>query len=327
MVAGGLVLSALVLAVSQWVWMLFLGLYGIRLFGQGLSAHTAHTTMARYFITMRGKAISVANLGFTLGEALLPIMITAMIATTGWRAGWTVISIFVILVLPAIIVLTLGKYPSRYGEKKYPFGNDEGVTEPGSEWRRSKVLKDYRFYLYLPGIIISPFLLTGLFLYQTHLAEYKGWNIEILASAFVAFAVGKSVFSLVAGPLVDRFKACRLFPFFMMPFFAALLFLSLSSHYLMVFVYLFLAGMSEGIASNVKTSLYAELYGTAHIGTIRSMMSMFMVLATAASPVLFGYLLDIGITFGTIIRGSMSIMLVSIFMATFIYREAKHAVY
>jgi len=81
-----------------------------------------------------------------------------------------------------------------------------------------------------------------------------------------------------------------------------------------------------GIASNVTTSLYAELYGTANLGTIRSMMTMFMVISTAISPVLFGFLLDAGFTFVLIIQSSMTFVIISIILAIFIYREADNTI-
>jgi len=320
-VAAGLVLSALIISLSQWVWMLLLGIFGMRLFGQGLSTHTAQTAMARYFVTMRGKALSLANLGFTLGEAFLPITITTIITVLGWRAGWGSAAFFILLVLPAIILATISKDPSGYGESGN--NNDDNLNaEPGQKWSRTKVIRDYRFFIFLPGVLISPFLLTGLFLYQTQLAAYKGWEIETLAAGFVAFAIARSSFSLISGILVDRFKAARLFPFFLLPFLTGLVILSLSGHELIVFAYLFLAGTTEGFGANVKTSLYAELYGTANLGAIRSMMSMFMVTSTAVSPILFGYLLDLGISFGTIIHGAVILVIISVLSAMFIYREA-----
>ena len=324
MVAGGLALAALILALSFWIWILFLGIYGLRLFGQGLSTHAAQTTMSRYFITMRGKALSLTSLGITAGEAILPITMTAVIAAFGWRAGWVGISLFIAVVLPAIIIIALRKDPAHYGEVRYRDKAANGDIEPGSNWRRSKVLRDPRFFLFLPGVVISPFLITGLFLYQTQLAGYKGWEIEILASAFIAFALAKSSFSLIAGTLVDRFTACRLFPFFLLPLMSGLLLLSLSDHFLIPFAYLFLAGITEGFGMNVKTAIYAELYGTANLGAIRSMMTMFMVISSAVSPILFGYLIDTGITFGLIIQGALGLMLVTIIPGAFLFREAKH---
>ncbi len=325
-ITGGLILSTLLIASSQWIWMLFLGLFGVRLFGQGLCGHTANTTMARYFNAMRGKALSLANLGFSVGEAVLPITITAMLGVFGWRMGWTFISIFIFLFLPALIIAALGRNPLDHAEEGVREQKAGTMKEPGSQWRRRLVLRDRRFYLLLPSSFASPFLLTGFFLYQTQLATYKNWEIEILASAFVAFAFSKSVASIVSGPLIDRFKACRLFPFYLIPLFAGLLMLLVFSYPWIAFVYMFLAGVSMGISSNVTTSLYAELYGTANLGTIRSMMTMFILISTAVSPILFGFLLDTGFTFSIIIKGSMSFVFISAILAIFIYREAENTI-
>ncbi|MEX0679897.1 MAG: MFS transporter [Balneolales bacterium] len=325
-VAAGLIISSIFLALSQWIVMLFIGLFGMRLFGQGLSSHTSQTAMARYFVTMRGKALSLASLGYTVGEAVLPIAITILITTLGWRSGWTGVSLFTAFLLPVLIVSLLGKDPERLGE--YRAANDENKhqPEPGIHWRRTKVIRDYRFYLLLPGTLISPFLLTGFFLYQTQLAEFKGWEIELLASAFVAFAIAKFIFSLVSGLLIDRFKACRLFPFFLLPFLIGLIVLWLSFHQSAIFIYLFLAGMSEGFGANVKTAMIAELYGTANLGAIRSMMSMLMVIGTSVSPILFGLLLDAGFTFNYLLTGGIVLMLASLIMAMFIFREAARSI-
>lgn len=230
-VAAGLALSTLLLAVSYWLPVLLLGLTGVRLFGQGLCGHTAHTVMARNFVAGRGKALSFANLGFSLGEALLPLVMTSVIALIGWRMGWLSASFFIILFLPAVIALTIG----RTNEKK-----------------------------------------------------------QIMVCAR------------------------RVFPFFLLPLLSGILVLGIATHPFAVFLYLFMAGMTEGFGFNIKTSLYAELYGTETLGTIRSMMSMFIVISTAVSPILFGYLLDSGVSFGSIIIGAFVLAVVSIISSVFI---------
>ena len=319
-VAGGLALSTFLLAVSYWLPVLLLGLTGVRLFGQGLCGHTAHTAIARNFVAGRGRALSLVNLGFSLGEALLPLIVTSVIALVGWRLGWLSASFFIILILPTIIALTIKRSPEKTPEKDPR--SDKGVKKlEQTIWKRRNVLADYRFYIILPGIVTSPFLLTGLFLYQTQLAAYKDWKFELIATAFIAFAISKSLFSLLSGSLIDRFTARRVFPFFLLPLLSGLFVLGIATHPLAIFLYLFLAGMTEGFGFNIKTSLYAELYGTETLGTIRSMMSMFIVISTAVSPILFGYLLDSGIHFGSIINGAFVLAVVSIISSAFIYRE------
>ena len=62
----GMLLAVLLAGLSVHLLMLFLSVYLLRFFGQGLLSHTAMTTMARYFSKARGKALSVAYLGFPI---------------------------------------------------------------------------------------------------------------------------------------------------------------------------------------------------------------------------------------------------------------------
>lgn len=59
---------------------LVLALFGLRLFGQGLASHSAVVAMGRYFEAQRGRALSIATLGHTLGEATLPAVVVAALA-------------------------------------------------------------------------------------------------------------------------------------------------------------------------------------------------------------------------------------------------------
>lgn len=90
--------SAAVVAGAGHVAVLGAGLVGIRLAGQGLSSHTALTAMARYYERARGRAVSVSSLGYPLGEATLPLLITGAIAVVGWRLTWLGLAVVAALV-------------------------------------------------------------------------------------------------------------------------------------------------------------------------------------------------------------------------------------
>ncbi|MFN6997037.1 MAG: MFS transporter, partial [Aquincola tertiaricarbonis] len=67
-----LALAAAALALSTHWAAVFLALIGLRLFGQGLMAQTAFNVLGRWFAAERGRAVSIATLGFNGGQALLP---------------------------------------------------------------------------------------------------------------------------------------------------------------------------------------------------------------------------------------------------------------
>ena len=61
---------------------------------------------------------------------------------------------------------------------------------------------------------------------------------------------------------------------------------------LIVPVYLGLAGMSVGFGAPVKSAFLVEAFGTAHLGSIRSVFATLGVLSTAACPPLMGFYLE-----------------------------------
>ena len=69
----GLILSCLLLSFSTYhISLLILAMIGLRLTGRGMLSHISQTVMSRYYGPNRGKALSVAALGFPMGEAIFP---------------------------------------------------------------------------------------------------------------------------------------------------------------------------------------------------------------------------------------------------------------
>jgi MFS family permease len=288
----GLVLSCFALALAPHVVVLFLAILGLRLTGQGLLSLTASTTMARVFVEGRGKALSVSGLGYPLGEGLLPMAIVLLIHAAGWRLSWGILgTVIAVLLLPAMISLLREVEPLHQRE----------VVEHQRHPQHVQLLRDGRFYLLLPGTLFLPCVLTGLFLYQVPLAEDRGWSVETMATAFVGFAVARMVSSLMVGPLIDRCGAVRLFPVILVPACAGLVLLSLGSSLWIVFAYLALVGVSQGIASPMMTALWAEVYGVESLGATKSKVSMLGIFATALGPLLLGTVLKAGVTFAVVI--------------------------
>ena len=79
--------------------LLLIGIFLLRLAGQGLMAHTASTAISRYFEKRRGKALSIVFLGMSLGEFILPVLIVYLLSFIYWRELWIQISIVVLLPL------------------------------------------------------------------------------------------------------------------------------------------------------------------------------------------------------------------------------------
>lgn len=124
--------------------------------------------------------------------------------------------------------------------------------------------------------------------------------------------------SLVVGPWIDAKGAARVFPYHLLPLVGGLAMLLLVRGDWVAFLFLPCAGATLGGSSAILTALWSERYGLAALGSIKSSVAMTGVMATAASPLLFGALLDAGVGFGVIIAGSFVLGLLAIFCARFV---------
>ena len=66
----------------------------MRLAGQGLSSHTATTTISRFFEKNRGRALSTGWLGLSLAEFIMPVLIVFLLTFIEWRDIWVYFYIF-----------------------------------------------------------------------------------------------------------------------------------------------------------------------------------------------------------------------------------------
>jgi MFS family permease len=264
---------------------------------QGLLVHTAVTAMARYFLEGRGKAVSLASAGNTVGQGLFPPLAVAAAALWGWRPVWLAIAIGGAVVLLPLALHLLRGHSGRHAALLATLDKDSsraGSAAPPPAWTRAAVLRDPVFYLVAPALLAAPFITTGFFFHVGALAEAKAWDLGWLSGLYPIYAAVTVAAALAAGGLIDRGGAVRLLPRFLWPLAAGLALLAASNHWLAAAGYLALMGLSAGANFTLNGAIWAELYGVGHIGAIRALATALMIFATAASPAVFGALLDAG---------------------------------
>lgn len=328
-VVGLLAASAFLMAGAGHVAVLAVALLGVRLGGQGLSAHTALTAIARYFEAGRGRALSISSLGFPLGESVLPLLLTLVIGWWGWRSAWVVLGLSVIAFGPVLVRLLL-----RSGIELHPVKAAASAqaaargreTAAGAELAltAAQVLRDSRFWFVLPAAVLPAFWGTGFILYQTAIAGAKDWSAPLMASAFIGLAVARILFTLGAGGAVDRLTARRLFPFAVLPMGLGIALLGLLDAWWVAYAFMALLGVTFGLNGALDTALWAELYGTLHLGAIKSMLTSLIVVSTALSPPLVGYAVEAGALGGMLAAAVVTTVLGSLMAAFSLARSPRH---
>lgn len=277
------------------IYLLILSFFLIRFTGQGLCGHIAMTSMSKLFFQNRGKALGFAVMGFPLGEALLPISAVTLLSLIGWRMTWVLIAVVIVVgFIPMMLWLLAGFKPPEDGQGSTNMSDVPSKT-------RKQMLCDVRFYLLLPAIIAPPMILTGMFFQQTNLAKEMGWSLTHIATAFTCFAVLHVIGALLSGPSIDKRGALIHLPCSVILLMISISSLLISNHPAIAYVYLGVSGFTTGVSRPMASALWAQMYGVAHFGEIKALITAIVVLSTAVAPVLFGYALDLGLTMTDII--------------------------
>jgi len=283
---------------------LVVGVFLLRQSGQGLMSHVAYTSMGRYFDQQRGKATAMVAMGFAAGEAILPLIAVMAIAAMGWRWSYTGVALIVLLlILPASTWLLRGHHGRHEEYEQKLIARESSSAEvienttSAMSWRRRDVLKDYRFYLILPGVSATSLVSTALFFHHLNLADEKGWSHTFITGNYLLYSFVATVMAVIAGQLIDRFSALALMPFTLLPLVAALLMINLVDSYWVIWPYMVFLGIGSGLAQTAQAALWPECYGVRYLGSIKSLYWTFVVFASALGPVWLGYLVDQGYSF------------------------------
>ena len=288
---------------------LFIAILLMRFSGQGMMSHTASTTISRYFINTRGKALSTGWFGLSTAEFLMPVTIIYALTIMDWRNIWIIISVAIILFLPMV---------SYFLVKEVKLSSRENDTEVAKEnikqWKRSEVIKDYRFIIIALNMLAMPWIATGIFVYQSFILSAKNWGEYTIAQSFMVYSIASVLTLFVAGYLIDKFTSRKLLIYMNIPFLISLLILIYFQSPVSSFFFLGLIGVSNGFANVLGSSTWAELYGVKFIGSIKALTTALMVFSTAFGTALFGLMIDFDFSIEQISMISGGYILISLIL-------------
>ena len=288
---------------------LFVAILLMRFSGQGMMSHTASTTISRYFTNTRGKALSTGWFGLSTAEFLMPVTIIYALTIMDWRNIWIIISVAIILFLPLVSYFLVKEVKLSSRED-----DNEVIKENIKQWKRSEVIKDYRFIIIALNMLAMPWIATGIFVYQSFILSAKNWGEYTIAQSFMVYSIASVLTLFVAGYLIDKFTSRKLLIYMNIPFLISLLILIYFQSPVSSFLFLGLIGVSNGFANVLGSSTWAELYGVKFIGSIKALTTALMVFSTAFGTALFGLMIDFDFSIEQISMISGGYILISLIL-------------
>jgi len=210
--------ACLFMALNPVWWLLPLVIFILRFSGQGMLSHLAVVAMARWFVAARGKALSIASLGFAMGEAFLPLIFVSLLVVADWRMLWVAAGIASVISVPLLmLLLRRERTPQSWAQTSQSLGMGD------RHWTRDEALRHFLFWFMVPALLGPSAFNTAFFFHQVHFATIKSIaHVELVAMFPIYTAVG-IVAMVLSGWSLDRVGTARLLPFAQLPMVVAFL--------------------------------------------------------------------------------------------------------
>ena len=282
-----LTFACLLMAFNPYAWFLPIVIFALRLSGQGMTTHIALVAMARWFVAARGRALSISALGFSVGQAVLPIIFVMLLGVMDWRILWIFVAFISLAGVPLLIrLLRQERTPQSMANENPSFGMDARF------WTRIDAIRHPLFWCMVPSILGPSAFNTAFFFHQVHFAGLKDISHVTLVAQFPLYTAVSVGAMLLSGWGLDKVGTPRLIPFFQVPMIAAFIVFGLAENLYGIVIGFVMLGLTAGASATLPIAFWAEFYGTKYIGSIKALAAAVMVLGSAIGPGITGLLID-----------------------------------
>jgi MFS family permease len=261
--------------------------YGL-LVGLGFATHDVVTlsTVSGWYPFRRGLMTGIVKAGSGFGQIIVPLLVTFLLATCGWRNAFAVLGI-----LAGVLLIILSQFMQRSraalhrGMADRGSGEIEGVNF--KEARRDKTFWTFCAiqFCFLPSMMAIP-------LHIVPHATDLGMAPEVAATVLSTLGAASIFGRLLVGHLLDRFGARSILTTCLTTLLIAILILRLSDSTLILFPVALIYGLAHGGLFTAVSPSVAEYFGMKSHGAIFGTVLFFGTISGAAGPVIAGMLFD-----------------------------------
>ena len=279
------------------------GLVGYNLFG----SLVASATISKWFIARRGWALAVGSVGVSLAGIVSPVAITFVVDTWDWRAGYSTLAVFVLLVVTPV-AFVMRRAPEDYG--LLPDGEPQHLESPSTGERarselpsmtRMEALRTRAFWLLTGGFGLNFIALSAVLVHAIPFMTEAGFSRSIAALALAINGVGNLASKVVWGYGLQRFETRYLaLAAFSVSSVGVALMVAAGAAEQKTFLFpgFFLYGFGFGGTIPISEFLWARYFGRLHIGAIRGISNPVSIVGTGLGPVLVGVWYDMTGAYG-----------------------------
>ncbi len=256
--------------------------------------------VSRWFVRMRGRTNGILGLSHSAGMVLFPLIASIVIAQSGWRDAWFVLSVvvFVVALLPVALLISeqpedLGLRPDGDGVDEVSEADDDAdsMTEEPN-WTSGDAMRTPALWLLALATGMMFFMHAGS---NTHAAAFfqdQGLGVVTAGVSISLNAIFLGISSLVWGRIVERVPVRFVMAAVAINLAIGAFLFTLTDTTVEALAFSAFFGFGLGGMLVVPPVAYADYFGRPALGTIRGVTEPFTTLGQAVGVMIPGLIFD-----------------------------------
>ncbi len=238
--------------------------------------------ISRTFHESQGTAMGIAMLGTSIGTVVVPIAITYLIETFGWRAGTAMLSAGVWLVALPLMIFFLND--STFDGDSPPLSDATGLPATVSLNAAGELMKKSQFWMIAVAVFAVGFVDQAFIQHQVlYLRNDLGLSAAYVATGISAIGLVGIVVRPLVGAVFDRWSVSGVrFVYYLLSLGCLVALSALNPYVFAAFVVLRAIGHAAVLLDT--TVLAKHTFGLANIGVILGVLTAAVNLGFAAGP-------------------------------------------
>ncbi len=270
-----------------------------------------NAALAKWFVVRRGWAIALGSSGISLAGLIMPVTMTRVVDSIGWRDAYVILAVFVFAIL-APVALVMRRQPEDYGllpdglDPDAEAGVDAEAVEAqerdaANSYTRGEALRTPAIWLLIAGFGLNIMALTAILVHAIPFLTDHGFTRTEAALAIAVNGGANLGSKFVWGYFLQRVNVRYLGATALSISAMGVVLMLVSGEAgalpLMFFAF-FCWGFGFGGTIPVSEFIWAKYFGRVHIGAVRGVGVPFTIVFGALGPILAGLYFDAAGSYG-----------------------------
>ncbi|WP_088105546.1 MFS transporter [Halalkalibacter urbisdiaboli] len=283
------------------IWMMSIGFFLIRLFGQGSMTLVPNTLVPQWFIQKRGRALSFMAIGSFVSAAFFPIANAWMITKWDWQTSWQIWGLLLLFFFVPLVAFGVRNKPEDIGllpdgekvaqDKKQIHTTNSSTVEVS--WTLQQARKTLTFWALLICVGIPALVNTGITFHLVSIFGENGINVQTAATVLSLMAIIGFPISFISGFILEKIQTNLLLALIFVFEIMLLLLLLVLNSVPVAIIFGVLWGVATGLERITLNIVWPNYFGRQYLGSIKGLAVTVGVVASSFGPLPFGIGYDI----------------------------------